>query len=81
MIDNIVDLHKWYELLQRTRPDQEIVDELTRRIKTESDEEDVRSLAFFLASEFCRQKRYGETENILLDLTEQNPVDHILSSR
>lgn len=75
MTDNFVNLHKWYGQLQRTCADQEIVDEITRRMKAENDEEDVRSLAFILASEFRRQGQYGEAENILLDLTEQNPVE------
>jgi hypothetical protein len=75
MTDNFVSLHKWYERLQRTCADQEIVDEITRRMKAENDKEDVRSLAFFLATEFRRQKRYGEAEAILLDLSERNPVE------
>jgi tetratricopeptide (TPR) repeat protein len=75
MTDNFVNLHKWYEELQRTCASQEIVDEITRRMNTESNEEDVRSLAFFLANEFRRQERYAEAENILLDLTERNPVE------
>jgi tetratricopeptide (TPR) repeat protein len=73
MTDNFVNLHKWYERLQRTCADQEIVDEIMRRMKTESDQETVRSLAFILASEFRQHGRYGEAENILLDLSEQNP--------
>jgi hypothetical protein len=75
MTDNFVNLHKWYERLQRTCADQEIVDEITRRMKAENDKEDARTLAFFLASEFCRQKRYVEAERILLNLSQRNPVE------
>jgi hypothetical protein len=75
MTENVVSLHRWYNQLQQTCADQQIIDKIMNRVGVESDKETVRSLAFILASEFRRQERYGEAENILLDLSEQNPVE------
>jgi tetratricopeptide (TPR) repeat protein len=75
MTDTFVSLHKWYEQLQRTCADQEIVDKIANRMKAESDQETAGSLAFILASEFRRQERYGEAETILLNLSAQNPAE------
>jgi tetratricopeptide (TPR) repeat protein len=75
MTDQFVRLHDWYEGLRKAHGDREIIEEIKHRMEAESDGEAARSLAFILATEFHHQKRYGEAENILLKLSEQNPVE------
>jgi hypothetical protein len=75
MTDKFVGVHRWYDQLQQTYADQEIVDKITNRMGAENDKEIVRTLALILASEFRRQERYGEAENILLDLSQRDPVE------
>jgi tetratricopeptide (TPR) repeat protein len=75
MADTVSSLHRWYEQLQRTCADQEIVDKILKRIEAEKDRETARSLAFILASEFRREERYREADTILWDLSEQNPAE------
>jgi hypothetical protein len=65
MTDKVVSLHQWYDLLLKTREDRDIIEEITHRMEAESDSEAARSLAFILATEFRRQARYGDAENIL----------------
>ena len=68
-------LHRWYDELQKTCADQEIIARITNRLSAEGDKQAVRSLILILASEFRRQERYGEAETILLDLSESDPVE------
>lgn len=75
MTDKVVSLHQWYDLLLKTREDRDIIEEITHRMEAESDSEAARSLAFILATEFRRQARYGDAENILLELSEQDPIE------
>lgn len=75
MTDKFVGLHQWYDQLKRNQSDRELIERIKSRMNTESDVETARSLAFILASEFRRQERYGDAENTLLDLSEQDPAE------
>src|ERR1700761_1272053 len=75
MTDKFVGLHQWHDQLKRNHSDREVIERIKSRMKTESDIETKRSLAFILASEFRRQERYSEAENTLIDLSEQDPTE------
>jgi hypothetical protein len=75
MTSNSPDLNSWYDQLQRTYSDEEVVKEITNRMRSETAKETARSLGLILASELRRQRRYVQAENVLLDLAQGNPAE------
>lgn len=75
MTDNVISLYQWYDELQRTDTDEAIVQKINARMAAASDKDDARSLAFILAGELTRQERFREAENILVDLSAQDPIE------
>jgi hypothetical protein len=75
MNDKFSDLQQWYEERQRALSDHEVVEDIERRKKRESDPEILRSLDLILASEFQRQGRYSDAENVLLALNRRDTAE------
>src|ERR1700741_1577990 len=75
MTDKFVSLHTWYDQLQRSHTRDDIVEKIRNRLKSESDQESTRLLAFILAGEFREQGRYEEAEHVLLDLSERDQAE------
>jgi tetratricopeptide (TPR) repeat protein len=75
MPNKFQNVHKWHERLRRTCSNEEIVEDIKRRMEAERDLEIVRTLALILASEFREQQRYGAAENISLDLSQKDPIE------
>jgi hypothetical protein len=75
MTDKFFDLHAWHKQLQCALSDREIVEAIRHRREAEGDLQTGRSLGFILASELCEQGRYGEAEDVLLDLSKQEPAE------
>ena len=75
MTDKFVSLHTWYDQLQRSHAGDDIVEKIRNRLKSESDQESARLLAFILAGEFREQERYEEAEHVLLDLSERDQTE------
>ena len=73
--DDIVKLHQWYDSLQRTKRDAEIIEEIELRIRSTQDQETVKYLTSILASELRRQEKYPEAETTLLGLAANFPDD------
>lgn len=71
-MDDPYSLYRWYDELQRTLADREIVDAIARRM-AESGDVSRRFLALILAGELRRQQRYRDAEAILLEVSKQDP--------